>query len=68
MAEKDLASLETRNRTSLKELYEGVQSRFNTVQTISSDDEQFTDKIVYKPEEIWKYGQDFISYVSPGLV
>ena len=31
------------------------------------ESEDFRDKTLYRPEDIWKYDQSFLSYVDPAF-
>lgn len=68
IAEKDLEQLQQENYQTVKGLYEKVQKRFQDAIDRPRDAPDFKDTKLYKPEEIYKYGQEFMEYVDPGFV
>jgi hypothetical protein len=67
LAEKDLKTLQYENYESLKTMFNGVKGKYLDALKISKDSEMYRDKTLYKPEEIYKYGHSFISYVEPSF-
>jgi hypothetical protein len=67
LAEKDLKTLQNENYESLKTMFNGVKGKYLDALKISKDSEMYRDKTLYKPEEIYKYGHSFISYVEPSF-
>lgn len=48
-------------------MFENVKSKYNQALNIPKDDPKYRDTTLYKPEEIYKYGHNFISYVEPSF-
>lgn len=67
LAEKDLKTIQTENHEELAKMFENVKSKYNVALNIPKDDPLYRDTTLYKPEEIYKYGHNFISYVEPSF-
>lgn len=67
LAEKDLKSLKDSNQEQLRSMFEGVKNKYINALSIPKDDPKYRDKTLYKSEEIYKYGHNFISYVDPSF-
>lgn len=64
----DLQNIQQRNYCDLESLFTQIQSKYRIALTISKDSEDYKDMKLYKPEEVYKYGKQFMSYVDPGFV
>lgn len=49
-------------------MYGSVSQKFETALKMERGAEGFKDLKLYKPEEIRKYGSEFLAYVDPGFV
>jgi hypothetical protein len=67
LAEKDLKAIQSDNLESLKSMFNGVKKKYEAALSIDKDSDKYRDKTLYKPEEIYKYGHSFISYVEPSF-
>ena len=67
LAEKDLKSMQKENYDSLNKMFNGVKNKYIEALSIPKDSEKYRDKTLYKPEEIYKYGHSFISYIEPSF-
>lgn len=52
----------------LKNLFTNVKEKYEVALSVPESANEFRDPHLYKAEEIWKYSQDFISYVDPCFV
>ena len=68
VAERDLEEIQSKNFDGLKELYNGVQTKFKNALTIEKGAPDFKDMTVYKPEEVRKYGQEFMGHIDPEFI
>ena len=67
LAEKDLQNIQAENFQALKQMFNGVKGKYFDALNTAKDSEKYRDKTLYKPEEIYKYGHSFISYVEPSF-
>ena len=67
LAEKDLKTIQSENNEELGKMFENVKSKYMNALSIPKDDPKYRDTTLYKPEEIYKYGHNFISYVEPSF-
>ena len=51
----------------LKNMFGNVKSKYLEALGTPKDDPKYRDTTLYKPEEIYKYGHNFISYVEPSF-
>jgi hypothetical protein len=45
-----------------------VKGKYERALKMDKDDSEFKDMNLYKPEEIHKYGPEFLAYIDPGFV
>ena len=68
LAEIDLENIQNENYETLKNLFQSVSAKYEHALSLSPDDDNFKDTTLYKPQEIFKYGIEFTSYVDPRFV
>ena len=52
---------------SLGNMFNGIKNKYLEALSIPKDSGKYRDKTLYKPEEIYKYGHSFISYIEPSF-
>lgn len=48
-------------------MFDTVKNKYLDALSIPKDSEKYRDKTLYKPEEIYKYGHNFIAYIEPSF-
>ena len=63
-----MKSLEIQNNHNLKHLFQEIKVKHKTALETPVGDENYKDDKVYRPEEIAKYGKEFLGYVEPQFI
>jgi hypothetical protein len=63
-----LENIQNENYQTLKSLFESVRSKYEHALSLQPGDADYRDATLYKPQEIFKYGIEFTSYVDPRFV
>lgn len=63
-----MENIQNENYETLKNLFQSVGTKYEHALSLSPDDDNFKDMTLYKPQEIFKYGIEFTSYVDPRFV
>ena len=68
VAEKDLETLQEKNRGSLQSLFNRVKGKYTDALAVPADSEVYRDTKVYVPQLMAQYDDNFLAYIEPAFV